>query len=246
MEQFSAYMNEDQPERPANIANIVAINQGKRPYTAQDPVANLLGIRDVDTHLSGGAVLLDIRSQGEFGGQHIPHSVNVQLTSTEFEQRTARLVDPTSPLILISTDETQAQKALHKMAFIGTDSTVLGYLPLTAWIAEGRETHSVPQCTVHELHQVLEENPETQVLDVREGAEYADGHVPGAVHLSLKAIHQKLDSVGLDPSKRVYVICKGGMRSSSACSLMSRQGFTNLANVTGGTQAWLRAGLATE
>jgi rhodanese-related sulfurtransferase len=42
------------------------------------------------------------------------------------------------------------------------------------------------------------------------------------------------------------VICQGGYRSSAATSILENAGFKDLYNITGGTAAWIAAGLATE
>jgi rhodanese-related sulfurtransferase len=42
----------------------------------------------------------------------------------------------------------------------------------------------------------------------------------------------------LDPSKLLVVHCKGGYRSSIATSLLRRRGFRDIANLTGGYDAW--------
>lgn len=48
----------------------------------------------------------------------------------------------------------------------------------------------------------------------------------------------------LSPDKLVVVHCKGGYRSSIATSMLRRAGFRDIANLTGGFDAWKAAGLA--
>jgi len=50
----------------------------------------------------------------------------------------------------------------------------------------------------------------------------------------------------VDPNELTAVICAGGYRSSAAASLLESRGFKNLLNVTGGTSAWVNAGLPVE
>jgi rhodanese-related sulfurtransferase len=50
----------------------------------------------------------------------------------------------------------------------------------------------------------------------------------------------------LDPGRATAVVCAGGYRSSAATSLLKRRGFRDLANVVGGTAAWMAAGYPTE
>jgi rhodanese-related sulfurtransferase len=85
------------------------------------------------------------------------------------------------------------------------------------------------------------------VIDVREPAEYGAGHVIGAKNLPLA----RLDAPGAELAKRkekpliVYCI-DGGERSAKACAILKKQGFTRVANLSGGLNAWQQAGLPVE
>lgn len=78
-----------------------------------------------------------------------------------------------------------------------------------------------------------------RVIDVRESDEYEAGHVPGAVHIPLSGIPDRLDA--FDGEGPTYVVCQSGGRSMRACEIASSQGH-DVVNVTGGTGAWIRAG----
>jgi len=82
------------------------------------------------------------------------------------------------------------------------------------------------------------------VLDVRRPGEFASVRIPGAQNVPLDELPDRLDEVPRDTA--LAVVCAGGYRSSMACSLLARAGFANVVNVTGGTGAWVREGLATE
>ena len=77
------------------------------------------------------------------------------------------------------------------------------------------------------------------VVDVRETAEYADAHVPGAVNIPMGRLTSRLDE--LDRTSPVHVICASGNRSAAMTEVLLAQGF-DAANVVGGTNAWIRAG----
>ena len=77
-----------------------------------------------------------------------------------------------------------------------------------------------------------------RVLDVRQDAEFAAGHIPGAAHVELGAI---TDRVGL-PAGPLAVVCGHGERAMTAASLLQRQGRADLSVVGGGTSAWAATG----
>jgi rhodanese-related sulfurtransferase len=77
------------------------------------------------------------------------------------------------------------------------------------------------------------------VLDVRNQDEYEAGHVPGAVLIPLPELVGRVDEVPAgDP---LYVICALGGRSQKACEHLAGTG-RSVANVAGGTTAWIDAG----
>jgi len=77
------------------------------------------------------------------------------------------------------------------------------------------------------------------VIDVREPAEYAAGHVPGALPVPLGDLPGHLSRLPRDTA--VYVICAGGSRSLAAADLLARAGVVAY-SVAGGTSAWAGAG----
>lgn len=77
------------------------------------------------------------------------------------------------------------------------------------------------------------------IIDVRRKDEWKTGHVPGATHISLASLENRLTRL---EGKKVLAICRTGSRSKRATSIMNRHGIEAL-NVKGGMNAWGRAGL---
>ncbi len=90
---------------------------------------------------------------------------------------------------------------------------------------------------VAQLATALEEG--ATVVDVRESAEYAEAHVPGAVSIPMGRLTSRLDE--LDRTSPVHLVCASGNRSAAMAEVLIAQGFEAV-NVVGGTSAWLRAG----
>ena len=81
------------------------------------------------------------------------------------------------------------------------------------------------------------------ILDVREPAEFAAGHLPDSRNIDLLELPKKFDELGKFKTKPVIVICKSGIRSSKAASLLGGAGFTEVFSLDGGMDAWLAQGL---
>jgi hydroxyacylglutathione hydrolase len=99
--------------------------------------------------------------------------------------------------------------------------------------------------SVEQLKQQMA-NSDLQIVDVRRPAEYVNGHVPRAFNAPLANLDKSLRPLPLEKDKLTAVICAGGYRSSAAASLLQKQGFSNLLNVSGGTGAWINAGYPVE
>lgn len=84
-----------------------------------------------------------------------------------------------------------------------------------------------------------------QLIDVREPNEYSTIHAAGAVNVPLSSFVSQVGAI--DPSRDIYLICKGGGRSAQAGEYLEHAlGWTNVVNVVDGTSGWVAAGLPTE
>jgi thioredoxin 1 len=81
------------------------------------------------------------------------------------------------------------------------------------------------------------------VIDVREDAEYAAGHVPGAVHVPMNDVPGRIAELPTD--RTVHVICQSGGRSRAVTDFLRQQGL-DAVNVAGGTGEWTSRGWAVE
>ena len=81
------------------------------------------------------------------------------------------------------------------------------------------------------------------LVDVREASEWEQGFLPGAHHVSKSYIEQQIEGVAPDRDAPVILYCAGGIRSLFAGQTLAEMGYTNVASMSGGFQAWKGAGL---
>lgn len=97
--------------------------------------------------------------------------------------------------------------------------------------------NGMPHITAVELKQRLDNGDDIQILDVREPHEVAVAKMPGAIHIPLGQVVNRMSEI--DPNRETVVHCKMGGRSAKAIAAMKQAGFTgNLINLTGGITAW--------
>ena len=84
------------------------------------------------------------------------------------------------------------------------------------------------------------------VLDVRDTNEFASGHVLGAKNLPPARMETAASEVVKKKDRPVIVYCDGTDRSGKALAVLKKQGFTRVANLSGGLKAWQAAGLPVE
>ncbi|MFN6400218.1 MAG: rhodanese-like domain-containing protein [Planctomycetota bacterium] len=101
---------------------------------------------------------------------------------------------------------------------------------------------NIQECSIDELKHKLDGATKPILIDVREESEYAQGHVPGSIHLSKGIIERDIESVIPDPDTELYLLCGGGFRSALAADNLSKMGYSRVVSVDGGWRAWTAAG----
>ncbi len=87
---------------------------------------------------------------------------------------------------------------------------------------------------------------EACVLDVREPSEFNGGHVLNAKLIPLGKLRERIGELERYRDKPIVVYCRSGNRSATACALLGKEGFAQVYNLTGGMNAWSKAGLPLE
>lgn len=96
----------------------------------------------------------------------------------------------------------------------------------------------VKTITVDELRRDLKK---LHVVDVREADEYQQGHIEGAVNITLGRLIRD-SGTGIVPRDREVVVhCRSGGRAQIACEFLEKIGYTNVKNLVGGFMAWEQA-----
>ena len=145
------------------------------------------------------------------------------------------MVPVDAELLVVAASDGNELEAAELLAAVGL--RVRGFLGggMTAWRAEDRPVERIEAIDLAELARRLEGEDGPQVLDVRNAAEYAEGHVPGSLHIPFAQLRERLDE--LPRERPIATICKAGKRSGLAASILQREGFEGVIHVSRGNAA---------
>ncbi len=182
-----------------------------------------------------GAVLLDTRDASAFAMGSLRGSVNVGLEG-RYAEYVGNVVRPDEEIVLIAEPGTELE-ARVRLSRIGYDR-VAGYVD---HLYESMQQHAdaVQVCsrlTVSAFDERRRTVEGLQVIDVRTPGEVSRGSVPGAAHIALSGLRDRISR--LDPARPTVVFCAGGYRSSIAASLLRHAGFADVSDLLGGYTAW--------
>ncbi|WP_156290033.1 rhodanese-like domain-containing protein [Oceanobacillus salinisoli] len=91
------------------------------------------------------------------------------------------------------------------------------------------------EISAKELQTKLEKGEELNIVDVREDDEVAQGIIPGAKHIRLSEVPERINE--LEKDKHYYMVCRSGARSGRATEFLKEQGY-DATNMAGGMLAW--------
>jgi sulfur-carrier protein adenylyltransferase/sulfurtransferase len=120
----------------------------------------------------------------------------------------------------------------------GKNPTVTELIDYEGFCGVTHEPNPVPEISAAELHGILGRGDELLLLDVREPHEFEKAHIAGSKLIPLGQLGARLAEIADWKQRRVVAHCKTGGRSAKACAQLREAGFANVANLTGGIDAW--------
>jgi rhodanese-related sulfurtransferase len=99
----------------------------------------------------------------------------------------------------------------------------------------------IKRATVNEINELLNNDSECQVIDVREFSEYNSERIADAQLMPLSNFEKHADEI--DHSKPAYLMCRSGNRAKQAAEKLVNKGFTDIHVIDGGMAAWTKADL---
>lgn len=235
-EEFVKIVAADQPEVPMYFPKSAAKN-----LEGSATLAEIAKPRELATDEAIGfdGVVVDVRTVAEYGAGHVPNSINIGLGG-QFASWAGTLIPIGTSIAVVAQNEDQVDEAVMRLARVGHE-TVGGYILIGNFQGETKQIEQIP---VEEVASLTGTEKFIQFVDVRRSGEYNAGHAVRTQNIPLDKLADRVGEI--DPNTQAFVICQGGYRSSIGCGILENAGFKKVYNVTGGTAAWIAAGLPTE
>ena len=100
----------------------------------------------------------------------------------------------------------------------------------------------VRETNADEVKARLDHGEKIVLVDVREDSEFANDHLPGAIHLSRGVIERDIEEKVPDLNTPLVLYCGGGYRSALAADNLQKMGYKNVLSMNGGIRAWREKG----
>ncbi len=193
---------------PANLAGPDPVDL--TPPVVVDPV-------ELGRRIHAGEWVVDLRTRTAFAHDHLAGTINVGLAD-DASTYLGWILPWGTPITLVAERAEDVAAMQRQLVRIGIDR-LAGQHP-DGLPDGGHASYAVTDFAG--LRAAHDEGGRPWVLDTRRDLEWADGHVPGAHHVPLHELLDRLDEVPGD--EPVWVHCGGGYRASIAASLLDRAG----------------------
>jgi hydroxyacylglutathione hydrolase len=238
---FTRFLLEDQPEPPKYFAMMKKLNKVDRPLLTAVPKLKALSNQEMMEAMGRGVKLIDARNKTEFAKGYIQGSINIQ-GNNSFATWAGWFLNYEEQFMLLA-DASMLDDLTRKLMRIGLDN-IIGYVPSTVeFTDQGGQLDTVPVIDIDTFKSLLDE-PNVQVIDLRNATEFKSGHIKGADHVFVGTLMDNLDKVSKD--KKVVIHCQGGDRATIGYSLLASAGYTNVLNYSASMNEWLALGNAVE
>lgn len=223
-------------DRPPYFTHMEDLNLAGPPLLCGLPDPRPTSPDELEAAAAAGAQLLDVRDNLAFASAHVPGSLFCQTDS--LGSYAGWFLDWDTPIVLVieGTDPTEPVQRLVRMGF----DRIEGHLSsgMLAWHTAGKESRATATVVVQRLCHGLDAGDPHHILDVRTSGELDHlGRIPGAQHIPLSRLVQRMDEVPAD--RPVFIFCGSGLRSMIAASLLEQAGRRDMSVILGGFAGWI-------
>lgn len=236
---FIDYILSGQPEPPMYFARMKYLNRDGPAVLGQLPKPRAMTAAEVGAVDGTRTFVVDTRGWPQFKAGHVRGAIFAPRDGM-FHTVVGSYVTPEADIVLIA-DSGQIDGLVRDLVRIGLDR-IVGFVTPEVFAAFAAATPGA-MVTTAEIDVAAAKQKAAGggvfLLDVRAAGEFAEGHIPGALHAAYPHLPKHLAKLPKD--QPILVNCKMGGRSARACAYLEREGF-KVTNLAGGFTAWEQAG----
>ncbi|MGE0815981.1 MAG: rhodanese-like domain-containing protein [Vicinamibacterales bacterium] len=220
---FVDFILAGQPEPPMYFARMKRDNRRGPALLPALPAPAAIHAAGIDGVVADRrTVVLDTRPRTAYFAGHLPGAILAEL-DYQFCSVAGSFVEEDTPLVLV-VEAARVEEAVRALIRVGLDR-VAGYITPDTLAAYTKAGGTLARTELIDMAQLEQRRAagEGRVLDVRGGAEFEAGHVPGAINVAHTRITQHLAELPTDTPLLVH--CNSGARSAAVVSLLEQRGF---------------------
>jgi hydroxyacylglutathione hydrolase len=231
-ENFIHLVTTAQPQAPAYFLKDAAIN--KNGYENFETILgnsmNDLSAEQVVNQTKNGALILDVRGNSLYAKAHVKGSIHIALDGS-LAIYAGSLISLSQPIILIC-ELAKEVESITRLVRVGFEN-IVGYWDgdLHNLQQKGIEISHTKTADGNTINELLE-NDDLMILDVRNRNEFSSYHLKNSINIPILELQNMIDD--LDPQSEYLIYCASGYRSMIAASLLEKNRFRNIINLSGG------------
>ena len=213
---------------PPYFLRLGELNRRGPAVLGRPPQLEPLSVAAVEALRNSGAEVVDARLPELFAAGHIPRSLSIPLRPA-FATWLGWLADAERPLVIVRDGDQDPDEIIWQCIKIGYER-ISGELDggIATWQAAGLPLSGNDTVRAEAV------DPEA-LVDIRQGGEFAAGHIPGALHQELGSVADAATDL---PPGPLAVMCGHGERAATAASVLERAGRPGVTIVLGGPPDW--------
>ena len=188
---------------------------------------------DFRTTSENNCIIIDTRKSSDFAQGHIKNSINIGLNG-RYAISAANILNIKSKILIIC-DKGFEKESIIRLFRVGFEN-IIGFLKggFNTWKNSGKLIDNIKRISSNEISNFNN----YKILDVRNVIEHKNGNVDNSVNIPLFEINNYLNE--LNKSDKYLIYCETGYRSMIATSLLKKNGFNHLIDISDGYLGFLK------
>ena len=184
-------------------------------------------------NLKNNFIVIDTRKSSDFAKGHIKDSINIGLNG-RYAISAANLLNIRSKILIICNPGFEEESVI-RLSRVGFEN-ILGFLKggFNTWKNSGRSVEYINRINSHKINSYSD----YKIIDVRNLFEYNNGRIKNSLNIPLFEINSNLNK--LDRNGNYLIHCETGYRSMIALSILKKNGFNNVIDISDGYQGYLK------